>query len=524
MRATASGRRDDPPEEGLSMRGLDHVSIRRLTTTVLGSALAAAALPASLATAAGDAAELPLCTETRADGARNGEVSSPWEATLDTDGVVTGHRLTLRHDGLEHRLHTGRRGFAVSVGAIRLLVGERSDDGTRLDMIDTRRACRLWSQQLSRQLYPERDTVEGKLRFTVHDRDSRRYEGTHVLDPGSGVPDASVDEPCLDACLPSDGSLEPAALQPAGAPQPTPNFAAGAWPKDQLLTFRWKSNAAPPAWARSPLKAGATDALSSSGARSPRFVFSTSGANSVAYGSSLPSYCGINAIACAGRSMPSYWGVWIRPHGTDLPWGTLRWCQQSGSTSGCFDIRRVMLHELGHVAGLNHPSSAGFTLAAGDSVMQGITPSRPNAGASSHAFGRCDVATLQELYDTPDNMTGISTCNDVGTQLALVADRYTVRKGQPVLLTATLTVTADSAFRQLSANPLNGRSLQLKYRRAGSSDAWKTVWMASLYQQGRYEATLVPGSSWELKAVFPKPADEGLRYSRSVLRTVKVTR
>ena len=40
-----------------------------------------------------------------------------------------------------------------------------------------------------------------------------------------------------------------------------------------------------------------------------------------------------------------------------------------------------MLHELGHIAGLNHPSSLGFTLSAGDSVMQGITPMRPQAGS-----------------------------------------------------------------------------------------------------------------------------------------------
>jgi hypothetical protein len=45
--------------------------------------------------------------------------------------------------------------------------------------------------------------------------------------------------------------------------------------------------------------------------------------------------------------------------------------------------------------------------------------------------------------------------------------------------------------------------------------------MRPLYQQGRYEAAFVPGTSWEFKAVFPKPGNEGLRYSRSVL--VKVT-
>ena len=504
------------------MRGLDHRGIRHITTVVLGSTLVAAALPGATATAATDAASLPGCSGSGAPG--NGEITSPWETVLDGDGVVTGHRLTLQHDGTEHRLSAGRRAFAVRAGAARVLIGQRGDDGTRLDMIDTKRACRLWTRQLSRQVYPRQHASSGKLRLTIHDADSRGYEGTHVLDPASGAAQATEDEPCLDACVASDGALVVAALEPAGAPRPTPNFAAGAWPKDKPLTFRWKAGATPPTWARSPLKSGAADATSSSASRSPDFIYSSGGANSVAYTGSLPTFCGVNAIACAARSMPTSWGVWIRPHGTDMPWGTLRWCQKTGSSSSCFDVRRVMLHELGHVAGLNHPSSAGFTLAASDTVMQGITPSRPHAGASRHTFGRCDVATLQELYDTPDNKTAISTCNDVVTRLALVASRYTVRRGQPVTLTATLTVADQSAYRQLSADPLNGRSLQLKYRRAGTSNAWQTIWMRPLYQQGRYEATLRPGATWEYKAVFPKPAGEGLRYSRSPIRKVKVTR
>ncbi len=507
------------------MRGPHHVRTRHITTIVLGTTLMVSTLPGAAAAAtADDASTLPSCQSLRGNAVRDGEVASPFAAALDDEGVVTGYRLTLQHDGKEHRLRTGPRGFSVAAGSHRLLIGERSDAGTRLDMIDIRRACRVWTRQLKRLLYPQQDATTGKLRLTIHDRDSRRYEGTHVLDPESGAPQATVDEPCTDACVPSDGALTTVALQPAGAARPTPNFAAGAWPKDKKLTFRWKADATPPAWARSPLKSGAADASQSSGSRSPDFVYSSSGANLVAYTGSLPGFCGVNAIACAARSMPSYWGVWIRPHGTDLPWGTLRWCQKTGAASGCFDVRRVMLHELGHIAGLNHPSASGFTLSTGDSVMQGITPARPAAGASRHAFGRCDVATLQELYDTPDNKTDISTCNNVATNLALTASRYTIRRGQAVKLTATLKVAGNSAYRQLSTNPLNGRSLQLKYRRAGSNTAWKTIWMRSLYQQGRYEATLRPGATWEFKAVFPKPGDEGLRYSRSPVRRVKVTK
>jgi hypothetical protein len=502
------------------MRGQHHFGSRYITITALGGALALAALPGTALATADDVASLPRCAELGASD--DGEVSSPWQAVLDDDGALTGYSLTLRDGADERRLRTSRRGFMVRVGSDRLLIGERTETGTRLDMVDTGRLCRLWIRRHDRLLYPVRDSASGPLPLSAHDRGSRRYEGIELVDPESGATQATVDEACVELCLPTDGDVGLAALEPAGAARPTPSFSAGGWPKGKRLTFRWKSGATPPSWARGPLMNGADDASLSARAQSPRFAFDLLGANSVAYTGSLPSFCGITAIACASRNMPTFWGVWIRPHGTDYSWGTLRWCQKTSSSSGCFDIRRVMLHELGHVAGLNHPSSAGFTLSTSDSIMQGITPARPQAGASRHDFGRCDVATLQELYDTPDNKTAISTCNDVVTTISLASSASSVVRGQAVKLTATLKVADKGAYDQLAANPLNGRSVKLKYRPSGSDDAWKTVWMRALYQQGRYETTLVPGSSWEFKAVFSKPADEGLRYSRSEIRKVKV--
>jgi hypothetical protein len=278
----------------------------------------------------------------------------------------------------------------------------------------------------------------------------------------------------------------------------------------------------PPTWAREPLLKAAVDARESSFAGSPIFDLRTNATNAVAYTGSLPGFCSSAAIACASRSMPTSWGVWIRPHGTDFAWGTLRWCQKTSASSGCFDIRRVMLHELGHIAGLNHPSSAGFTLSSGDSVMQGITPMRPQSGASRHDFGRCDAATLQELYGTPDNKTDISTCNDVATELGLSTSRSSIARGSSVVLTAQLRVEGYSSYGELAGSPLNGRSVKLKYRPAGSSGAWETLWMRSTYSQGRYELTIKPSATWEFKAVFPNPPGEGLRYSRSVIRKVTV--
>ncbi len=505
------------------MRGRLHAPTRRILGLSVTGALLLAGLPGTANATADRVTSLPRCDTLAASAAGDSDVSTPWRALLDDDGELTGHRLTLRLEGRERQVRTGRRGFALRFGDDRTLIGERFDDGTRLDMIDPRRGCRLWSRQLDRAAYPDDRAPAGRLRLALHDPRDRGYRQSAAIDLETGQTEAVTEEVCLEGCYPTDGAISVAALQPAGTPRPTPNFPAGGWPKDKTLTFHWKAGAWPPAWARIPLQSAADDVRRTSVSRSPRFVYRTDGANAVAYTGTLPGFCSSQAIACARRSMPTYWGVWIRPYGTDLPWGTLRWCQKTSSSSSCFDLRRVMLHELGHIVGLDHPSSGGFTLASADSVMQGITPARPAAGASRHAFGRCDVATLQELYDTPDNKTDISTCNDVATTVTLSTGASSVARGASVKLTAVLRVDSRSAYRQLSGNWLNGRSLKLKYRRAGSADAWKTAWMRPTYQQGRYVLTIAPVASWEFKAVFPKPDDEGLRYSRSVVKKVKVT-
>ena len=506
------------------MRGHRDERFGRTRMLALATGLLLATMPGAAAAEDFEVTALPRCRAVVPPAAADGVVSVPWQVVLDEDGAVAAHRITLRHRGADTTLHTGRRGFAVPMSGDRLLIGERDDSGTRLDLVDVRRACRVWSRSLGQLIYPERDGVEGRnLRFSTHDRNTGRYGGSLLLDGDSGASGGLIDGECIENCIANDGDISLAALEPAGAIRPTPNFGAGGWPKDRTLPFRWPSGGVPPTWAKSPLLAAADDAARTSDARSPVFAYRSDATNPVAYTGTLPGYCGSAAIACAGRSMPATWGAWIRPHGTDYAWGTLRWCQKSSSRSGCFDIRRVLLHELGHIAGLNHPSSAGFTLSGNDSIMQSITPSRPTDGSSRHAFGRCDVATLQELYDTPDNKTLISSCNVVSTELRLSASRPWLPRGQSVKLQATLSVADKSAYRELGGNPLNGRTVKLKYRRAGSADAWQTAWMRSTYSSGRYVVTLSPASTSEFKAVFSTPQDEGLRYSSSDIVKVKVT-
>jgi hypothetical protein len=418
----------------------------------------------------------------------------------------------------------GPRGFAAPVSDSRVLIGERSEVGTTLTLVDTERACLVWQRDLDRLAFDASVAAEpGKLELAVHDPKTRGFEGLLVLDAEYGTTEALIDGQCSSDCYPNDGQLDPAAFGPTVAARPVPAFAAGGWPRDTSLGFRWQSGEAPPTWARPDIKAAAADASASSGARSPRFVYSDSAADSIRYTSLFPTFCRYG-IACASRNMPSFWAVWLRPHGTDFSWGTLRWCQMT-DTSGCFDIRRVMLHELGHITGLNHPSSEGFRLEAQETIMHAIAPAKPSAGSSRHTFGRCDVATLQELYDVPTNSTAISSCNDVATQLALSASATSVSRGGSVKLTARLMVVDSSSFGLLAGNLLNGRSVKLKYRRAGSTDAWSSVWMTPRPTGGGYyDSTITPSATWEFEAAFPSPSGEGLRYSASNIVKVKVTK
>ncbi len=509
------------------MKGHIHAPLRHLTSMAVAGGLSlallpTAPLPAAAAAEALDPADLPRCAAVSRTAERDGQIASPWEVVLDADGVVTEHRITLRYGDDETALRVGPRGFFLQAGPRRMLLGERFDEGTKLAMIDIGRGCRLWARRIDRLAYPIGDLDDTrKLRLSMHRPDTGRFEGNLDLEVETGASGGMIDGVCITDCEPNDGDLSLSAYQPAGAAQPVPAFAAGGWAAGKLLSYRWGDDAAPPTWARDALQAAADDVDSTSGASGPRFVYRSDASNSVRYTGVFPSYCSRSGIACAARNMPTFWGVWLRPHGTDFAWGTLRWCQKDGS-SGCFDIRRVLLHELGHVTGLNHPSTAGFTLGVHETVMQAITPAKPKPGSSRHSFGRCDVATLQELYGTPTNQTAISTCNDVTTKLDLGAASDTISAGASVKLTAELRIVNKSAYGELADNPLNGRSVKLKYRRAGSDDAWNTAWMRSEYSSGRYTATIAPGETWEFKATFPAPTDEGLRYSHSEIVKVKV--
>jgi hypothetical protein len=486
----------------------------------LGASLVLTAMPTTAAAVSTEPDGLPKC-EYRPARARGPQTTDAvWQVLLDEDGVVMGHEL--RFAGGDIRLRMGARAFATEVDDRRVLLGERSGRRTHLVMVDTARRCAPWARTLDQLVYPaQAGSSRTGVRFRAVEPGTRRMKGTFLLDTDTGASSAVIDEGCPLECEPNDGGVGAAVILPLGAPRPVPVFSAGGWPRDKRLTFRWQAGAVPPDWAKGPLKATAADASTSSAARSPDFEFKRGVANSIRYTPSFPSFCR-SGIACAQRLMYSgFWTAWIRPHGTEFLWGTLRWCQKR-QKSGCFDVRRVLIHELGHVTGLNHPETLGIRLPAHATVMHAITPADPSAGSSKHRFGACDVASLQELYDVPRRKTRISRCNDVATSIRLWADETSVKRGSAVHLKAELKILDKVAYGRLGGNLLDGRSVKLRYRKAGSDDAWITIWMKTRTRPGRYGLTIEPQATWEFRAVFPKPADEGLRFSRSQTLEVKV--
>ncbi len=504
------------------MEGRTHERDRRAARAVLAATLLLALLPAATLAAPPLAVTVPDCSAGDTDGPADAEVVTPWQTLLDANGVVAGHRLVLRRGGADLTLRAGREGFSVPVSGARLLVGERSAGSTSVTMLDTGRACRLWERTFDGLAF-ETDpaTDPGELRLAIHDPATRKLLGNLVLEAESGATVALIDGQCNTPCQPNDGELTPADFVPAGAPRPVPAFPAGAWPKDTVLPFSWLAGATPPDWAKTPITSGAADASDTTLSRSPRFVHRSGVADTVRYTPSFPDFCRFG-IACASRNMPVSWLVWLRPHGTGFSWGTLRWCQKEDG-AGCFDLRRVLIHELGHIDGLDHPSREGFNLEANETVMHAITPAKPSAGSTRHAFGRCDVATLQELYDLPSSTSPVSTCNDVATDLTLGTASTTVLPGTTIRLRADLKISPLSSVGRLAGNALNGRSVKLRYRRAGSSDAWTTLYMEPL-ANGGYSLAIVPQATWEYQAVFPAPAAEGLRASTSATLKVRVGR
>jgi hypothetical protein len=493
-------------------------------------------------------------------GPRDGVSGSSWETTLDPTGSVVGHTLRLGAGGI---WRAGSRAFADGPYGDTLVTGERSPAGTRVRLIDLTRACTKRILTLRALVYGSVLLADGTLVVSLVHPVTRAELGVwqvasdptarprRIILPPTGAPATAVPREstlwatpwgvrarwcaggaCVERShdrpigglaalvdLDPDAELDAAASLPLRSPRPVPVY--DRWFPWSVLSFRFHGTDTSPSWMREAVEDAADDATDTSRSLSPIFVPAGSGSLGVIrYSSSFPATCS-NAIACAGHDADQ-WTLRMRPQGYDFRWGELHWCQKT-LMDGCFDAERVALHEFGHVVGLDHPEVAGFRLSPSYTVMHQVTASRPHASWERHSFGPCDVASLQEQFGTPTMSTLISTCNDVDARLNLSASAGAVGAGERIVLSAVLKVRSDADYGELSGMRLNGRSVQLRRRAAGSTGAWTTSWMRWAEVPGLYTITLYPRASYDYQAVFAAPDDEGLHGDSSDVVTVRVT-
>lgn len=305
-------------------------------------------------------------------------------------------------------------------------------------------------------------------------------------------------------------------------PVPTPLLGWPAWNQDQVIRYRWLAGEVPPVGIQNAFKAAVADSAATKYSRAPTFVHDAAGTSSVEYGTQV--FCGPEGIACAdATTAPDTFRIAYREQGHRFDWGALRWCAlEAKPTNGCFDARMVALHELGHVHGLHHYPAVPEAERP-DSVMHSASRSMPNAGWDAHAFGRCDVASLMTRYDMTSWTAGYSTCLDLAVVLGLASSSASIVRGTTVTFTATLEVGDNPGDGRLSGNPVSKRTVQLQRRPVGGTSWTAMGTLTAAAAAGTYAVQQSPTATYEWRAVFAKPATEGLRAATSPIVRVSVS-
>lgn len=302
---------------------------------------------------------------------------------------------------------------------------------------------------------------------------------------------------------------------------PDPLIGSGRWIQDQALTFSWRSGSVPTSAIQTAIKAAAADVAASRASQAASYVYDPAGPSLIGYGTGAT--CGVNGLACFTRSLPSTFTMWLREQGHVYDWGTLKWCQAYTTLpSGCYDAENVALDEFGHIEILDHHVNWSSWSDYEDAVVQALSQGYPSAGWSKHAFGRCDVATLQMQYEVRTWAAKYSTCLDLATTLGLTSNVSHIAAGGWIAMTATLKVADVSSYVRLALNPLSARVVTLQRSPRGTT-SWTTVGtMTAGPASGTYTLAVQLTAATDFRAVFGAPTDEGLRAATSPSLSVAV--
>lgn len=300
----------------------------------------------------------------------------------------------------------------------------------------------------------------------------------------------------------------------------TPTPASGAtWADNQYVPYRWKADAEPPNWLKPAINAAAADSNRTRASRAATFAYEAGATSWIGYTADIPtSY----AVGYAVRNVPNSYNIRLRPHGHVLDWGTLRWCQYwaSNPPNGCYDAELITLHEFGHVQTLGHvDESLGEPWL--DSIMHAGPRTKAKIGWNEHDYGRCDVARLQIRYRALTPSALYSTCLSLPTTTTLSPSATSISSGASVTFTATLHVSSSTQYSKLQDEPASNRVVLLQRRSPGASTWTNHAQMNQTATDGRYRLAVSPSATYEWRARFANPSDEGLNASSSAV--VKVT-
>ncbi len=308
----------------------------------------------------------------------------------------------------------------------------------------------------------------------------------------------------------------------AAAHMPDPLLGGELFEQEQRVGYRWRSGQVPPTWMKQAINAGAQDSNESRRSAAAIFSYDAAGRSLIAYDE--PTGCGAVGAACANRSgAPVYFTMAFRRQGYPFDWGTLRWCQAYDTApTGCYDAETFALHEFGHGLNLGHHELLADESDFRDTVMAPIVRSKPRAGYNARRYGPCDLATLQRRYDIPSSTTAIALCQSLDTTLTLSANDQSVGYRDPVTFTAGLRITDVAIAGELGNNHLSSRTVTLQRRIVGTT-AWEYVTRLAAGPNGvGYVSTQTPSTSYEWRAVFLEPDDEGLQGAVSNVLIVNV--